>query len=269
MKVAIVAIAKWENNYIREFVSHYKKLGADKVIIGDNNEVNGERFDEVLKDFISEEFVVIKDYRGKIKQQSTFYTNVYREYSDKFDWIGFFDCDEFLHLTQHKNIQDFLTDSRYDKFKVIRINWKCYGDNGLIRVENNDYSLQKRFTVPVDKNVRAGGVFANKNSKTFIRGNLGDITINVHGNYSIKECCNDKGELIENKWCTDGLSWDVAYIKHYNTKTIEEWLKKMKRGYPDKNYNNKNMLSIDRFFLYNKKTPEKLKFIANNLNNKK
>lgn len=38
MKVAICVIARLENNYLREWVEYYLKLGVDTIFLGDNNE---------------------------------------------------------------------------------------------------------------------------------------------------------------------------------------------------------------------------------------
>ena len=265
VRTVIVAIAKCENNYIREWVEHYRKLGVDSIIIGDNNDIDGERMYEVLSDYILDGFVTIKDYRGKKGQQQQFYTDMYREYNSSYDWFGFFDCDEFVCLRKHKSIQEFLSDHIYDPFNIIRLNWMCFGDNGLIRVKDGDYSLQSRFTTPMERDKRINRIYVNHNSKTFMRGGLGPLDIYVHGNYT-ESCCNDIGEEICNQWCTDTMSWEVAYIKHYNTKTIEEWMDKMKRGYPDRNWNNKAMLSVERFFMYNEKTEDKIKYITEHSN---
>jgi hypothetical protein len=48
MKAYISAIAKNEQQYIKEFVQHHLKLGFDKIIIYDNNQSNGEHYDELL-----------------------------------------------------------------------------------------------------------------------------------------------------------------------------------------------------------------------------
>ena len=261
--IAIVAIAKCENHYIREWVEHYHTLGADTIILGDNNDVDGERLDDVLGDYISNGFVRIKDCRGQKRIQAAFYKEVYCKYSSAFDWTGIFDCDEFLCLTKHKNIHDFLSDHIYDKFNVVRLNWMCFGDNGLVKVEDGDYRLQSRFTTPIERNKVICHIPVNCNSKTFIRGGIIDPEIGVHGCYD-PACCNDRGELIPNNWYTDDISWDIAYLKHYNTKTLEEWMVKMKRGYADANWNNPAMLSFERFFMYNERTPEKEQYIQEN-----
>ena len=48
--------AKNENKYINEFVEHYQKLKINKIIIYDNNNINGEKFDYILKKYIRNKF---------------------------------------------------------------------------------------------------------------------------------------------------------------------------------------------------------------------
>ena len=57
---------------------------------------------------------------------------------------------------------------------------------------------------------------------------------------------------------------DNVYIKHFATKTIEEYIDKMKRGHPSQSL----LLNkwIDNFFKINTVTSEKVKFIENKLN---
>ena len=58
------------------------------------------------------------------------------------------------------------------------------------------------------------------------------------------------------------IDYRVAYLRHYSTKTIGEWVRtKMKRG--DVYYTGekgKQMTSVEFFFRYNHKTEEKLKY---------
>ena len=64
-KTCICTLAKEENRYAREFVEYYYKIGVDKIYLYDNNNVNGERFEEVIDDFVKSGFVQIIDIRGK------------------------------------------------------------------------------------------------------------------------------------------------------------------------------------------------------------
>ena len=53
-----------ENKYIKEFVKHYEKLKITKIIIYDNNDINGENFENILKTEINNNFIRIVNYRG-------------------------------------------------------------------------------------------------------------------------------------------------------------------------------------------------------------
>ena len=50
--ILLSTIAKNENLYIREFVEYYRKLNFTKIIIFDNNDINGETFDYIINDYI-------------------------------------------------------------------------------------------------------------------------------------------------------------------------------------------------------------------------
>ena len=72
LKFALCAVGKLENLYARDFVIHYLELGVDKIFIYDNNEEYGEKFEDVLQDFIDKEYVKIINKRGSRKQQKQF-----------------------------------------------------------------------------------------------------------------------------------------------------------------------------------------------------
>ena len=71
--VIIVTICKNESRYLREFVAYHLGIGFDRIVIGDNNDVNGESYDALLNDYISEGNVQLIDLRGKegFKKNST------------------------------------------------------------------------------------------------------------------------------------------------------------------------------------------------------
>ena len=48
LKVCLCTIGKKENVYASEFVDHYKKMGYDKIFIYDNNDIEDEKFEDVL-----------------------------------------------------------------------------------------------------------------------------------------------------------------------------------------------------------------------------
>ena len=102
------ALGKKENYYAKEWVDYYKTLGYNHIFIYDNNDPDDERFEEVLSKEISEGFVSIIDYRGyrgkRHAPQYDAYFDCYDKYSEEYDWLSFYDFDEFLVIKGNKNI---------------------------------------------------------------------------------------------------------------------------------------------------------------------
>lgn len=273
MKVALCAIARLENNYIKEWVEHYKNVGFDKIFLYDNNHDGEEHFEDVIGDYIDEGFVEIIDVRNKVGDvQQPAYNECYHKHSDEFDYMAFFDIDEFLCLNnKFKDIKDFLLNVSKNGFNCVKINWVIYTDNNLITIKDNNYSI-KRFDN--SKKIK------NKQCKSIIKTNL-DITINsCHGAHYIAfgrdgetfennkkniKCCNVSFNECDNAISLKNCETSNAYLKHYQFKTISEFIyNKSKKGYPT-SYIPKGGLSFnfDLFFHYNEKTVEKLKYIEN------
>ena len=100
MKTALVAIGRRENQYAREWVEHYLKLGFDHIFICDNNRYLEEHFEDVLADYLRQGVVTILDYRKQAGCQKQAYNDVYAQYGDDYDWLAFFDFDEFLTFSR-------------------------------------------------------------------------------------------------------------------------------------------------------------------------
>lgn len=267
IRTLVCGIAKLENDYIREWVEHYKKLGFTNVVIYDNNDANGERFEDVIGDYISEGYVIIEDARGKTCFQYPAYMECYQKYKEKYNWIAFFDIDEFLELRKHNNIGDFLNQEHFDNFDMIHINWKTYTDSGKIKYTNKP--VQERFTTTMAyKKCVKYNFPENNHVKSIIRcGKYDEIKFipNPHSPINIDTCCNCIGEPVDAKSPFCDYNFEDAFLKHYTTKSLEEWItKKMVRRYPDShpllNINHPH-LSIDFYFKINDITKDKIKFI--------
>ena len=64
LKVLLCSIGKKENKYIKEFIQYYRQLKVNKIILYDNNDINGENFQDVLQNDILKNFVQIINFRG-------------------------------------------------------------------------------------------------------------------------------------------------------------------------------------------------------------
>ena len=136
MKVLLCGIAKCENHYIKEWVEWYRDLGVDHIVLYDNNDPDGERFEEVIPEYIDSGYVEVINYRGKTQCQINAYNDCYSKYKNKYDWFLFLDIDELLEVFG-STLKDFLSQKRFAPFQGIKIFWKCFDDNDFVKVEND------------------------------------------------------------------------------------------------------------------------------------
>ena len=151
LKKSPMLIAEDIANNIKDDDSHtYNFSIMEGYYFKQENDTNGESFSDVIGDYIGSGFVIVKDVRGKEKMQIPCYQICYNEYNKKYDWIGFFDADEFLEI-EEGTIEDFLNKDIFKNAEGIRVCWKNYDDNDLIKVEGDNYSIN-RFTRIMDEN---------------------------------------------------------------------------------------------------------------------
>lgn len=258
MKTALVAIGRRENQYAREWVEHYLKLGFDHIFICDNNRYLEEHFEDVLADYLRQGVVTILDYRKQAGCQKQAYNDVYAQYGDDYDWLAFFDFDEFLTFSRKYTLDTML--SLCEGYDCVMVNWECYGDNGL--VYNDNRRVQDRFKKPLPEGTRVQNPDHDENEycKCIVRGGLKGICFakTVHFPDTRLHCCRPDGTACQQRALLEP-DFKVARLKHYITKTIEEWMtRKWFVGTGNKatidEYRNRYS---ERFYRYNQWTTEK------------
>lgn len=258
--VALCSIGRMENAYAVEFVEHYKGIGFTHIFIYDNNHDGEEHFEEVLSSYIDCGFVTIIDWRNKEKAQKSAYMDCYNRFGKEYEWIAFFDFDEYLVITNNSDIGTFL--NRFNSFECVLINWMNYTDGDMLR--NDGRPLQERFTVPMSLDKSIGYDFPENNHvKSIVRGGLSVCVFdtNPHVPSTPLLCCNTRNERCS-QYPWQPYDHSVAYLKHFTTKTIEEWLSnKMLKGTGGRRYQRFIETYKDYFFKVNKKTKEKEEFI--------
>ena len=266
-KVSLCTIVKNENKYLKEYVEHYLKLGFNKLYLYDNNDIHGETPMDVISEYIENGFVVYHDFRGKKVCQLEAYNDCYKRYSGENDWIAFFDADEFLELTRHDNISSFVAQDIYKDFDGVKINWLCYGDNGQLKYE--DKPVQERFTKPV---IRENNYYLGVNINYYIKTIVKCKNSNVFWNDSVHipsgvVCCNSLGIASPPTMYNKPFYNDIV-LKHYITKSTEEYLEKIKRGYPDQVLSKNKIIGLlNKYFTINDKTQENMNLINEEIKN--
>ena len=265
IKICLCAIAKKENLYIPEYLNYYKNIGYSHIFLYDNNEIGDEKCEDVISKDLIDNFVTIIDYReikGKhVPRQFDAYYDCYEKNNENYDWLSFFDLDEFLEFNNSLNLQTFFGDEKFKECQVIKINWLMYSDNDLLYYENKP--LVERFNESLFNDPN------NIKIKSTVRGNLRtnywEKYHSPHTALTKYRNCNSAGERVSiDSYIVVPPHYEYAYIKHYAVKTIEEFCIKIKRGYPDQVviYNDETMKRyFDYFFTRCKKTKEKLDYI--------
>lgn len=270
MKTLLCCIVKMENLYLRDFVEYYKNLGFDNIVLYDNNDETGEYPQQVIGDYVSCGYVIYKDARGKYRYQLEAYDECYEEYRTEYDWIAFFDADEYLVILNGMRINDFLSQDKFKDACAIPFYWMVYGDSGKLHYENKP--MYDRFTVPV-KNPYSN----EKNTfKLAIRGDEGchikftdanaiEYNITSRSTFAI---ISPVGELLEPLWMYETYTYESAYLKHYQTLTIDEFLCRRfgRRSYADNasSFNKEKVMGI--FYEICEMTPEKEKIVEDFFN---
>lgn len=258
MKILLCCIGRLENAYIKEFVEYYKILGVSNICLFDNNYDGEEDFNDVIGDYINNGFVILKNYRNRKVCQLAAYDECYRTYGKEYDWIMFFDIDEFMFINNDKTIEEYLSRDEFKNFDMIHVNWLIFGDGGQVRTDGR--GILQRITQPLDVNNKTFYEFPdNFHVKTIIKGGLTNVKWDVTSHTPIGgfRCCNSYGIQCDANSPFTPYDFRNAGLRHFTTKTAEEYALKIKKGFPDGNTVTKeNMIEI--FFKRNEVTPEKV-----------
>ena len=269
MKVALCVCGRLGNRYVSEYVKHYKNLGFDHIYIADNNRDGEENFKDVLQSDIDENFVTLYDYSHLTAFTDliyTYITDMYNKLSNEYDWIAFFDMDEFLTLVKDTNIKDYLSRKCFKNANQILINWKTYTDNDLIYDDGRP--CLERFTTPMDINkyVQYGDIKENLHIKCIVRTKIANVKCeSVH--YL-------SAELLENTTYNNcgtkimpgafqEINYELSYIKHFFTKTIDEFINNRIKKWVNWDFHN-FVFTLNNFFKVNNLTQEKINYLIQN-----
>lgn len=229
-KYIVCTCARGENDYIVEYVEHYLNLDFDKIIICDNND--DDSVETVLKKYIDNGTVEVFNCRGFGSFQVQFYSMFC--YEGNYKWCAYFDADEFLELGVYTSIKLFL-DTIPEEDDSVSFNWLVYGTNGI--KHKRPGRVQDRFKEPVRPVVMfKENVFI----KSILRGGPMRFEGCWFNGSHIPMCSNPVrynigGNHISNiaVHTHSPVRYKCGYLKHYYTKTFDEWIKKASRGWPD------------------------------------
>jgi len=232
IKPVIICIAKYEKDYIEEFVRYHLNLGFDKIYIYDNEDIP--TYEELLKEF--KEKVIVTHLPGKSYPRLPQY-----EALQQFTWnhicspeithVAHIDIDEYIVLKKHDNIKDFIKEYIYDgennvMCSGIGMNWRFFGSSENINKTNDPLTI--RFTKREDKGNMHIKTIYNKNFLGYIQ-NPHYIVLN-NNDFPIK---STNGTTIEGPF-NENMDFSVIQLNHYKCKTWEEYRYIRSRGRADR-----------------------------------
>jgi hypothetical protein len=252
-------MAREENLYINEFIEYYLKLGVDHIFIYDDNQNNTEKIiDAVYKKFIIN-VTVYEAKKFNIENQSFAFTECYKNNYNKFDWFLMLDIDEFLFIVNN-TLKGYLTNKRFNKCDFIKINWVYATDNDLIYYDPRP--VFERFKPPYIK---------SEFVKSIVRGDLSKTIFYPNKSSHVPDAnvisCNSIGTIMTkyNPFNVRPHEYRYGALKHFATKSAEEFVGKIKKG-TNRNLYQEPVGRLRVYFRINKFTEEKLKFFEENLN---
>lgn len=260
LNICICTLGKSENRYIKEFVEYYEKYGVDKIFLYDNNDLNGERLEDPIYNEINKGFVKLFNRRGKKRDQLKILNHCYKNNYNKYDWIIFYDIDEYINLKNYSNLKDFLNESRFNNCQVIYLNWIIHTDNNLIFYQNK--SLHERFPI-LEPNIR------NKDSnyfspvKSILKGHIPNIKIEyLHRINKDLKVCNGFGNKPRLRGPFMLADSKYYFIDHFYFKSLEEFTEKLNRG-SAKTYKDNEIkyIKISRYLKMNKINIKKINYL--------
>jgi hypothetical protein len=207
--------------YVAEYALTFSKDLINELDINSKlyfNSIINKKIEDVLADYIKSGFIKIINIRGKTKMQFPAYNHCYKENKKKYNWLIFYDVDEFIHLTNFNSIKKYLSNKRFNKCNVVYLNQVMHTDSNQIYYYNR--SLFERFpkiTMNFDEKIGL--------TKMILKGNRNLTIGNPH--ILVNEYqCNSNGKLI-NKLIKKEFLNDNFYYDHFLFKSCEEYLNRL------------------------------------------
>lgn len=231
----ICALIKDEHTCLREWALHHRSLGFDKIILYDDS--GSQPYDGVVGDLIKEGFVEMRPWSdGRWSRQSRAFNEfVWSGNWGDGDYCAFIDPDEFIFFDSARNIDEFM--ENYRQYAGVGLSWRLYNANGRIKSPvgiptPQAYTCEFEYWEPKIKVIgRLKDVEKFPTVHHFVpkRGKL--VTTGGQTIYGMTPKYSD---------FTNG------HIKHYITKSWEDWVRRLKRGNITK-----GLRTVNMFFRFN------------------
>ena len=225
MSTVIVALAKFEQDYIEEWVIYHLAMGFDRIYLYDNEDVP--TYNKILRRFGNQ--VIITHVKGNDFPIGVQYLAL-QHFMENFvplhniEYVLHSDIDEFVCLKKHANIKAFIKDYFQPNIAGISICWRYFGSSGLT----------KKTDEPVTSRFRRCALKGDKLMKTLFKTELFTGFVSCHNILPKKgyHIIATNGVITTEAENMD-MDTSVIQMNHYYCKTIPEFFYQKSRGRAD------------------------------------
>ena len=251
MKICIFTVIKNEQDYLDDFIKWHLGIGINTIFIFEDidsmphNSIVEKYEDNVILKSVTElldydKIVQLKEKGNGYQEQ--YIKNGLKYIHDNFDydWCFSIDCDEFITPTE--SFPNLLND--YNDYDAIMLQWKNFGANGLVKKPKYDKPIWEIFTKECGY-VRKDVIHCRCTKMCYNMKRFKDSFVNDSIGIHVALC-----KFVKPNFSADRTKacYDKIYIRHYVTKSWEEYIWKIRvRG--DIYSGNR---TIDNFFEMNK-----------------
>ena len=218
--LAVAAIMKDEDPYVKEWIDYHLLAGVDHFYIYDNDSTP--EFKKILQPYIDANIVTYTPIHGKAQQMAA-YNDAVKRFKFESRYIAFIDADEFIFPKSKSTVIEVIDEtlSKMPRAMGLSMKWVFYGSSGL---EKADYTrgVLDRFTKR-DANL-------NNSIKSVLNPRSIDFFWTPHFPSFFDESLFSLSDEIAKHF---NLGYNISekiVVNHYHTKSREEYENKNKRG---------------------------------------
>ena len=226
-KIALCTIGKGGSSGMVDWISHHVGVGFDKIFIYNNGAVDN--LSSILNESF-DPFVQIIPFQVGQGENYTVkaYADCYRNNKDDFDWMAFYDPNEYLLLGYANSIKDTLKHKGYKKFDAVRINLVNFSnyvqlcrdlgfqEDGVVDEDNLEYNkkLAKSIVNCNAKGLMMGPYVPTRNGET-VRQCLPNL-VEVHDSKNVETYKGTEVNKVDTSFMY--LSQNVLELQWYKWK---------------------------------------------------
>ncbi len=219
-RLAICAIFKNEAAFLLEWIAYHRIVGFDHFYLYDNDSTDGGA--DLIRQSNLARYVTVTQWPQRPGQLPA-YRDFIDHHAQGFDWAAFIDLDEFLLPLEGRSVRPIL--ESLGTASAVLVHWRVFGPSGWD---------ERPAGLAIDNYTkRAADSFqSNRHIKSVVRcADLIDVSGNPHQFLLRGEPCDALGRTIPNDPIQKSSCHERLVINHYQTRSRQDWLAKLRRGH--------------------------------------